>query len=414
MDREVELLALFKERDMYDKYRPIIKDYTITSLTNELIDQIGAWYEAHPTADSLDVSNLQSWGRVNLYPTVKREKVEMYWAVLDTIGRTDADPAIIGRFGELDFALRLKEHADGLIHGRKKGTISDLQSLIEDYQSLGGIEEEDYMVSDDIHDIIEVLSPSEGMEWRLKDLNKSVGVVHKSDLIGVAKRPEVGGTSFVVSEFVHMVHQLPEDKQAIIFHNEEEGRKIKGRLRQAALDIETKGILANPNLTHEKYEEFLGTKRIDVMHKDDMTIRDVENKLSGGEYGLIAINILEKVRGFNKFEEHERITRLTNWSRRLANKYGVVFVVLQSDPSTEGITSRLYQNQIYKSKTGVAQELDILLMIGASHEEPNRRYITIARNKKPVTGSMDKGRKHEHFFCNFDGETGIYTSARYS
>jgi len=50
-----------------------------------------------------------------------------------------------------------------------------------------------------------------GLEWRLEELNLSLGPVNKGDLVLVAARPEVGKTTFLTSEISYMLSQTEGD-----------------------------------------------------------------------------------------------------------------------------------------------------------------------------------------------------------
>ena len=93
--------------------------------------------------------------------------------------------------------------------------------------------------------------------WKFnEDLNKSVGPIRDGDLVIVAKRPEVGGTSFLASELTFMFEQMG-DKNAIIFNNEEAPDKIYTRLISAALGIDYRTLMGNPAKYTADYNAFL-------------------------------------------------------------------------------------------------------------------------------------------------------------
>jgi hypothetical protein len=215
-----------------------------------------------------------------------------------------------------------------------------------------------------------------------------LGPIGKGDLILIGKRPEVGGTSFMISQFVHMVTQLPKGKNAIIFNNEEEPSKLYTRLIQAVTNVSVSDIIMAPTKYQQKYLDAMGDKKIDI-HRDTFTTKEVEQALSTEKYGLIAINTLLKIGNQYKAEDHDRLEVLGRWCRKLSSEYGPVMVIHQADLTAEGI-KRLNQSQLYKSKTALQGECDIQLMIGASHDvlEYNLRWINVVKRKQIIGGNL--------------------------
>lgn len=411
MSLDSQLIKTLEQRAEYERFAPYVKGQAVLTETSQIVKDMGEWFDAHPEEETIKWGPFTAWARVTLHPTWKKEQVEVFERICMTAEKQEADPEIAKRFVTIRYADEIQAKAEEVKSGH--ASIEDLAHLCEAYESTTRVTgQESCLVSSDIgHLLAEVLKQG-GLEWRLEDLNRSVGPVHKGDLIIIGKRPEVGGTTFITSEFTHMVHQLAEGKNAIIFNNEETGSKIGLRLVQSALQTSVWDMAANPLHYATEYQKFLGTKRIDVYHNTGLTTREVERTLRSGEYGLVAFNVLDKIRGFYKLEGVERLRALSQWAREMADKYGVVMAVAQADASAEG-HKWLDQSQLYGSKTGMQGEADVLLMIGRDAMSDHERYISVAKNKTPGGPRTEKGLRHGRLTVGFDGDLGRFESIVY-
>lgn len=407
---EVGLLAVLSERSSYDKYRRYVKDYTVLKETHTIIEDLGEWFTQHPAGPVVDWDNFKTWFKVVRHPVWKPSQYDLYYTIIDGVAKVTPDASVITRFKELDYAARIKHEADKIIQGASG--LNDIRAVTDSLGTDGSSSElSEYFIDMDINRLVDTVLKGSGIEWRLEELNISVGQLHKSDFVLIGKRPEVGGTTFLISEFTHMVKQLPLDANAIIFNNEEGGDKLALRLIQAALGITTADILADPAKAIADYNTFLQGRKITIMHKVDLSMRDIREVLEAGNYWLIGINVLEKVKAHNKEDDVTRRQRLAQDCRILADKYGAVFAVSQAGDAAEG-HKFLNQSQLYGSRTGVQGEIDVMIMIGQSHEpgQGEIRGISICKNKKPTTGRMLPTHKHLKFECKIDAERQRFNS----
>lgn len=406
-----QLIKTLQARDMYDKYAPYVKGQAVLAETTQIVKDMGEWFDAHPEEEEIKWGPFSAWARITLHPTWKREQVEVYERIVMQADLCTPDEAIAHRFISMRYADEVQSKAEEVKQGT--ATMADLQAIIEAYDTVASkTGATNPFVSSDLGTLLATVLKSGGLEWRLEDLNRSVGPVHHGDLIIVGKRPEVGGTTFVTSEFTYMVHQIPDGKHAIIFNNEETGSKIGLRLVQSALGETVWNIASNPNHYEAEYRKFLGTRRIDVYHDTGLTTKDVERVLRSGDYGLIAFNVLDKVRGFYKLEGVERLRALSQWARSIADKHGVVMAVAQADASAEG-QKWLDQSQLYGSKTGMQGEADVLLMVGKDPLLDDERYISVAKNKTPGGARTIPALRHGRLSVGFDGDVGRFHSIVY-
>ncbi len=320
------------------------------------------------------------------------------------------DELTVGRFVELDYAGQIGGIVDNVLEGKAGASLDQINTLLTEYATRANPTRVE-VVPTGLADLISGFTKGTGVEWRLEDLNRSVGPLNQGDFVLIGKRPEVGGTSFVCSEITHMAAQLPKGKDAIIFNNEEVGRKVAVRLYEAALGATIQDLAVDPAKSEAAYHKALDGHKIDIIHKVGMDRNFVESVLRRGNYGIIVFNMLAKVGGFGKLEGADRMEALGGWARGIADKYGVVFAVHQADNTAEGL-EWLDQSQLYGSKTGLQGESDVQLMIGKSHNPAKAgvRPISVVRNKLPGGPRTDPKMKYAKFECEFDWETGRFNS----
>lgn len=416
---DIALLRLLSIKDNYDRFRKYVKSHTITRETELLLKDYDEYWSCFGSQIAIDWSQFEVWFKLVRHPTFEAERQSMYASILS---RVASEPVpgkeVVDKFIELDYTAQIREVCDRIIRSDPKATLDEIPNLIERYVSevgSAGKSDEEFFVTNNISAILDDLIRSHGLEWRVEDLNISIGPVHGGDFIIVGKRPETGGTTFLCSEMTHMTQQLPAEKDAILFNNEEDGRKIFIRLVQAALGMTILDIAANEIKAEDEYTAKLGNlSRIKVVHKDtDLSIYDVERYLKKGNYGLVGINVLDKLRGFEKDEnDANRMRKLAQFVRNLAIKYKTTIIaIMQADASGEG-KAWLDQSQLYGSKTGVQGEADVIVMIGNTYDL-DTRYLHVAKNKLPGGPRTKPVERHGKFEVRFDPERGRYGSKYY-
>jgi hypothetical protein len=323
----------------------------------------------------------------------------------------EADLSVIDRLHELNSAVQIKELCDEIMYRGGTKKMERVASLADTWREMhvkGGFD--DPLAEYDLADVFTSLSRTGGLSWRLPELNISVGPVCQGDLVLVGKRPEVGGTTFLTSEFTHMLAQLPEGGNAIIFNNEESRAHVQGRAMQSALNWTSPQLLTCPASSTGEWHKFLGTRSLDIIHNTNMTTTFCEHILKRKEYGLIGFNVLWKVRPWGKnLEDFQAYQRVAQWARIMADRYAPVVAIWQADASAEGV-EWMDQSQLYGSKTGVQGEADVQIMIGKTNDlgKQLERYISVVKNKLPGGAGTKPEHRHGRFVVDMDAERGRF------
>jgi hypothetical protein len=408
---DLDILKFMSERENYKQYKDVITKNLCTKESWRLVEDFGKYFEEYPEVDSID-NDFTLWFRVTGHPGWKPEEHELYGKIISNVQEREAPDRRVF-LSQLD-RTRQVEIIGGLHADLRNGsiTLDDFHKQMARTNSTG--------VSDIREPALQILTldtigadqrSNEGLYWRLEDLNKSIGPVRRGDFIIVAKRPEVGGTSFLVSEMSFMLEQ--QKGNIILFNNEEAPAKVYTRMVSSALGVDYRTMMSADKLYQQKYEKWLDGREWDLVHDTSMTMHSINTQLDQKEYGLIGINVLLKVGGTTAKEDHDKLQALGEECRRISQQHGPVVAIVQADPSAEGLRY-IPQDRIYKSKTALQGEADALIMIGKDHDLPDSsRFISVAKNKIPPAPCTDISVKHIKSEVEFDMGTGRYSSVNY-
>jgi len=405
IDRDI--LKYMAQRDRYNELKDTITKSLCVKESWQMLSDFGAYFDEHPTVDKID-EDFILWQRIKRHPNWKPEEARARGAIASNILSTpDPDRAA---FLDSIYHIRATEFYRAIANDLAAGvcTTGDAETRARGFGKqapVAGVSKTFTL------DDLAAQQRTGGYYWRLEDLNKSLGPVRQGDFIIIAKRPEVGGTSFLVSEMAHMLEQT--DGNAIIFNNEEAPDKVYSRMVSAALGVDYRRLLGDAPKYQAEYDKWLGTSSWDLVHDTNMTISSMYKQLEEKKYDLIGINVLLKVGGTGKQEDHDKFQELGEECRRISQGYGPVLAIVQADPSAEGM-EYIPQDRIYKSKTALQGEADCLIMIGTGDPiVDDTRYIHVAKNKLPPAACTETNKKHIKSEVGFSMDTGRFSSKNF-
>jgi len=413
---DIDLLNTLRIKENYDRYIKYVKEYVLLSQTKIILDAFPQYFKFHPERTEIDWDQFGNWFGLVLHPNWKEDKLALYGAIFANLKvQPKPSDSIIQHFIKLDYATRIQNVTKRIFEGDLKVDLALVSPIMDEYIQATGMEAaHGVFASTDLKQILDTYVRSTGLEWRLEDLNVSVGPLHTSDLVIIGARPETGKTSFLCSEFTFMVSQMAAGTSAVLFNNEERG-KLFLRLVEAATGKGIMDIAKDEKAALAAYTAAVGhIDRIRVVEPESgLSTTDIERVLKNGNYGLIGINVLDKVRGFDA-EDNEvaRLRALSIWARSIASRYAPVVAVQQADASAEG-QRWLNKAQLYGSKTGMQGEGDVIIMIGCEDAGSRDRFLSIGKNKLPGGPRTVPALRHGKFEVDFDPETGIYSSKMY-
>lgn len=417
---DVQLLKYLTKRDNYEELIEEIDSKLCTKESWQLVQDFKNYYETHPNANEID-GDFKLWFRVTAHPGWKQDKHRIFTTIIDNVLNSN-EPDSDVFFEQLE-NMRAVQTLRRAMRDLEQGQTNVTQVIenIREYQPRTSISSgSECFFDESIQRIIEdSQDEGHGLFWRLEDLNKSIGPLKKGDFVIIAKRPEVGGTSFLCSELTFMLEQTNGGK-AVLFNNEEENRKVKERLVTSALGVDGRFLYTNPIDTDNDYLTWLGNREMRLAsHEVSSSIRNISDVLDNEAdgYSVIGVNVLGtkiKIPGMTSEPDHDKLQELGERFRQLAHKHAPIIAVVQADPSA---TNQRYipQDFIYKSKTALQGEADALIMIGKIDEDPEHiRYFHVAKNKMSPHPCTDSTLKHLKSEVHFDPDTGRFTSVNWT
>jgi hypothetical protein len=405
IDRDI--LKHMSKRDNYNELKDVVTRGLCVKESWALLADYGEYFDQHPTVGEID-GDFKLWQRVQRHPEWKPEQATQNAQLVDAI-LASPEPTRSSFMDSL-YHMRAAGFYDDIAKDLERGKITVDQAEAKARGFVRSKPDDKTLTTFTLADLA-AAQRTGGYYWRLEDLNRSLGPIRKGDFVVVAKRPEVGGTSFLVSEMTHMLEQT--DGNAILFNNEEAPDKVYSRLVSGALGIDYRKLLGDPAKYQIAYDKWLGKSNLDLVHDTSMTISSMHKKLEEKKYDLIGINVLLKIGGTGKQEDHDKFQELGEECRRIAQQYGPVIAIVQADPSAEGM-QYIPQDRIYKSKTALQGEADALIMIGTDDEiQDDTRYIHIAKNKLPPAACSDIKCKHIRSEVAFDMGSGRFTTKNF-
>lgn len=404
-----DILKYMSSRDNYFELKDVITKGLCVKESWELLTDFGEYFKQHPEVEQID-GDFKMWQRVVRHPSWKPEVARIKGAIVDSILALDIPQR--SSFLETIDHLRAIATASNIAKGLEQGSLSKDKAYQQLELELRPKASDDSGPTQFSLQSLQDIHRTGGFLFRLEDLNRSIGPLRKGDFVLVVKRPEVGGTSFLVSELGYMLSQT--NGNAVIFNNEEAPDKVYGRMVTSALGVDGRTLVADPARYQAEYDKWLDGSNFDLVHDTNMTIHSIHKQLESKPYDLIGINVLLKVGGTGAKEDHDKFQALGEECRRISQHYGPVMAIVQADPSAEGM-QYIPMDRIYKSKTALQGEADAMIMIGTDEDiRDDTRYIYVAKNKLPPSKYTDDKLKHIKSEVAFDLPTGRFTSKNFT
>ena len=419
MSLEQDILFTLGTRDGYDELHRYLDTATLSTVTSTIVKAIDTYYQSTPSGE-VDWSSFLPVvaSTTTLSPTetsLVSAALERQRELADDATYSPAYREILSKYLARHYAELVGDKAYELatVTNNPKG-LEPLEEILERYRiRTQQSTQHDELDTDGIVDDLADPTRNHGFEWKHDYLNLAIGPVGEGDHVLIYGRPETGKTSFLLETVTHCVTQFDEPGVALVFNNEEKAKAVASRVIQTALGVSHRDILSDPIKVEKDYKDFLGEHKIIVVSDPNLHIRKVERICRKYNPKVIAINIIDKVRGFQGEKEVDRLRYLLQWGRGLAHQYGPTFSLMQADASASG-QRWLTMDMVYGSKTAVQGEADLMLGIGQSYDssEEHLRFLSIVKNKLPGGPKSDPKHKHGQCVFEFRPDTGQYTEVK--
>lgn len=416
-----EILHVFKERANYQRFKPYIQEHVLTKETQLIVNVVESYFNQFPQTNTIDWGAFQTYFLIHRKAQINPKDVPVYKAIFDAL-KNNPPPAsvddVLQDYITQDYSHRIADTALKVREGR--AVIDDVDKLVAQYNKElnRAINTADLFVSDDTSAIINQ-SMSDGLEWRLEELNISCGPLRKGDFILVAAYVETGKTTFAASEVTHMATQIKDNRPIVWVNNEERSVKVMRRIQQAALGVTLKDMQLDPKQCVADYEKLMGMKQRILVTENDAGMNNV-NRLTSlfqdTNPALIVFDQLDKVRGFEGRDsagEHDRLGKIYNWARDLSHEYGPVIALSQCDATAEG-SQYISMNQLRGSKVDKPGEADAIVTIGKTTDPSQEytRFIHVPKNKLDGGARSVEKERHGHWEVKIEPEVARYVGTR--
>lgn len=424
---DLDLLRLFDTRDAWDKYRGFVIKEALLAETWILVEAIDQYYTMHPVATHLDWTTFRVSFLTTHAAKLGAAKTGHLAAIIDALiaapAHTVGTDTIAAFYVKMHHATLMRETVDQVIAGKDIDLEEEIQGsldmLVRESAVVGGTDLSSVFAEDDMEIVMAKLCRKDGLEWRLEDLNKSVGPIKGGDLLCITATPNVGKTRMLASELTFFAPQLPiEDRRILIFNNEESSDAINVALYAAALGKSQEKIELNVPRNKAQYLLTMGDPLpIKTVQCSGWSTWEAEKVIKQFKPTIVAYNQLYKFRGTGKkATEAEQFRQRYQWARECASKYNHAAIAIHQAGALAAGEKWLTQEMLYGSKTGVAGECDVIIGIGKTYvaAEKHLRFVSICRNKLP-SGPRTKPelREDSHFQVEFDAARSRYETIEF-
>lgn len=294
-------------------------------------------------------------------------------------------------------AHKIVEKALKIVTGNERDKLEDIEIDIEDFKSFKAkqeLEKKPYLQAS-LADLAAKLSPisANGINWRLNTLQDALGPLIGDCLIHIVSRPEIGKTALLSSELTYFATQIQQSETLMWINNEESSERLLLRLYMAFFNKTRDELFSNIEQYSAQYNHHIGDKiKIFDNNTCNMTIEHVTRLCKEYKPRVLVIDHGDKLTssGSKNMEQHVKLRDLYSKYRVIGKTNDIpVIVVGHLSQEAEG-KKWITQDVLDCSKTGKAAEVDVILGIGATHNEDEEymRYLSAPKNK--LTGKHIK------------------------
>lgn len=286
-------------------------------------------------------------------------------------------------------------------------TMEPLRNILDQYQ-------EDFTpsirinyVDNSIDNLTAMAANNTKWQFNIQSLFQSVNGLDNGMLFVIGARSNVGKSSFHSSLCAAPHGWAHQGAKILVLCNEEKPERVASRYMTAATGMTMPQIIADKTTAHRLYDPIKDNlKFVDATgktmrwaeavikkHKPDIVVLDIGSKFA--EDGAASNN-------------HETLKANAVYARNIGKMYGCLVVYCtQLSAEAEGKIV-LSQAMIEGSKTGLAGESDLMILVARNPpmndqtEDDGMRYLNIVKNK--ISGV------HRIVNCEFDYQTGVYSS----
>lgn len=405
---EISLLRVFSVRENIQKYLKYVNTKTLSIQSIELLKDYKMYFEAHKI-DIIDFGVFSTYFFIVLHPNLDEKSVLVYKEIINKVQIIPLEglncTEIITSFEQQELYNMLHDDLDKNIPAKELS-----QKLIVFCDKADSLKttKEDLQDDMDLKKALVYTDRSKGLKWRLNCLNELFnGGLIKGDFGIVAGYVDMGKTGFLCSEISYMAQQLEGDQWIAWLNTEGNWEQILPRIYQATFECTYKDLTEKPEKAIEAYKERMkGNKnRIKVLNYQRKSIEDVENLIKESTPSLIVFDMLDALRGFERYMGKEgnstaRYEQLYQWAREISCLHCPVLAMsqLNGEGNNEPYPSITNLKGSRVDKQGAAT---FQLIIGGMEGNSTERYLSMPKNKVSSNKGWRQPVKFDPIRCRF-------------
>ena len=286
-------------------------------------------------------------------------------------------------------------------------TMEPLRNILDQYQ-------EDFTpsirinyVDNSIENLTAMAANNTKWQFNIQSLFQSVNGLDNGMLFVIGARSNVGKSSFHSSLCAAPHGWAHQGARILVLCNEEKPERVASRYMTASTGMTMPQIIADKTTAHRLYDPIRDNlKFVDATGK---TMRWAEAVIKKHKPEIVVMDIGSKfAEDGASSNNHETLKANAVYARNIGKMYGCLVVYCtQLSAEAEGKIV-LSQAMIEGSKTGLAGESDLMILVARNPpmndqtEDDGMRYLNIVKNK--ISGV------HRIVNCEFDFQTGVYSS----
>lgn len=415
---DIELLTILGDRAQFTRFKPYVQEHVLGKEARLVFNTLDPYYKSDKTIVTINWDDFKAYFFSYRHHQITKTNAESYHTIFRKLKEhtpvtSPQTETVLHTYIVKDYIEQIR--AAAVAHTKTdEDKLSDMVKLVEECEHAvkRAFDPADLFVSASLADTAAALAVP-GYNWRLGELNKSLGPLRQGDFTIVAARPEVGKTTFFADQVGYMATQIRDARPVVWVNNEERSAKVNARVMQSVLGLTQADMLADLTTSEAEYTRLMNGDPKRILITDvgtDLGVDELNSVFRDHNPAIIVFDLLDKVRGFNKEERDDlRLGKLYLWARELSHKYGPVIAGSQADGSAEGVRF-IQMNQLRGSKTDKAAEADAIIAIGRdiSLPNPNTRFIHVPKNKLNGGPGVDPKLRHGMFEVEIEPEIARY------
>ena len=286
-------------------------------------------------------------------------------------------------------------------------TMEPLRNILEQYQDDFTPSIRINYVDNSIENLTAIAANNTKWQFNIQSLHHSVQGLDSGMLFVIGARSNVGKSSFHSSLCAAPHGWAHQGARVLVLCNEEKPERVASRYMTAATGMTMAQIIADKTTAHRLYDPIKDNlKFVDATGKN---MRWAESVIKKHKPEIVVMDIGSKfAEDGAATNSHETLKANAVYARNIGKMYGCLVVYCtQLSAEAEGKIV-LSQAMIEGSKTGLAGESDLMILIARNPpmndqtEDDGMRYLNIVKNK--ISGV------HRIVNCEFDYQTGAYSS----